>query len=421
MGESTPRRRTVPSFVAKVTKGFINFRRLLNRILGRFFKAPVPATRYPSEWIDTPEGLERVVRAVKASDVVYFDLEADSMHHYHAKICLMQILAKGRCWLVDPLAGLDIKPLHEALARKPLIGHGLDYDMRMLRQLGFRPHSIFDTMLAAQLLGRSAFGLAALIQDYFGVTIPKEGQKADWSRRPLAQDLVDYAAQDTFYLPALHQILTRELEAKGRLSWHRESCEALIRATQRLKDNDRSEAWRITGSSRMQPRQLAVLKEMWHVRERAASQRDLPSFKILPSDILLRFAESVPAEGYPEEWPRLPSRLNPQLRDDLLDAAEDALDADPETWPPPPPPPRKPPRAPHPDLLAQMRDIRDRIAAELGLDSSLIAPKAVMMAVAISGFKSPESVREAAQWMNWQESLLLEPWMKAAEKYRKRR
>lgn len=405
----------------KITSGFVNFSPLLNRILGRFFKATVPPTRYPSEWIDTPEGLARLMRAVKASDVVYFDLEADSMHHYHAKICLMQILAKGRCWLVDPLAKLDCGALRDALARKPLIGHGLDYDMRMLRQLGFKPHSIFDTMLAAQLLGRSAFGLAALIQDYFGVTIPKEGQKADWSRRPLAPDLVEYAAQDTFYLPALHGILTRELEAKGRLSWHRESCEALIRATQRLKDNDRSEAWRITGSARMRPRQLAVLKGMWHVRERVASQRDLPSFKVLPSDLLLRFAESVPEEGYPEAWPRLPSRLTPQLRDDLLDAAEDALESSPETWPPPPPPPKRPPRAPHPELLAQMREIRDRIAGDLGLDPSLIAPKAVMMAVATSGFKSREGVREAAQWMNWQENLLLDPWMKAAEKYRKKR
>jgi ribonuclease D len=283
--------------------------------------------------VDTPATLDRAIRAVKASPIVYFDLEADSMHHYHAKICLMQILAKGRCWLVDPLANLDTRTLREALAQKPLVGHGLDYDMRMLRQLDFKPVSIFDTMLAAQLLGRSAFGLAALIQDHFGVTIPKEGQKADWSRRPLSQDLVEYAAQDTFYLPALHGILTRELEAKGRLDWHRESCAALVRATQRLKDNDRTESWRITGSSRFRARQLAVLKAMWEVRERAASERDLPSFKILPADLLLRFAECVPAEGFPEELPKLPSRLNPRLREDLLEACEDALESSPQAWP----------------------------------------------------------------------------------------
>lgn len=392
---------------------------MITRIFGRLFRAPLPPTRYPYEWIDTSAGLERVIRAVEASKVVYFDLEADSMHHYHAKICLMQILAKGRCWLVDPLR-LDTAPLRAALAHKPLVGHGLDYDMRMLRRLDFRPVAIFDTMLAAQLLGRSAFGLAALIQDHFGISIPKEGQKADWSRRPLSQDLIDYAAQDTYYLPALHRLLTRELEAKGRLEWHRESCDALIHATQRVKEIDR-EAWRITGSARFRPRQLAVLKAMWEVREQEAEDRDLPSFKVLPADLLLRFAECVPDEGYPEEFPRLPSRLSPRLKEDLLEACADALGAPPESWPAPLPPPKRPPRAPHPELLNDMREIRDREAARLGLDPSLIAPKAVMMAVATSGLESPESVRAAAQWMRWQESLLLEPWMKAAQKYRRKR
>jgi ribonuclease D len=331
----------------------------------------------------------------------------------------MQILAKGTCWLVDPLE-VDTAPLLDALADKPLIGHGLDYDLRMLKRHGFRPKSIFDTMLAAQLLGRSAFGLAALIRDHFGVDIPKEGQKADWSRRPLAQDLVDYAAQDTFYLPALHQLLTRELESKGRLDWHRESCESLVRATQRAKEDNREDAWRITGSNKLRPRQLAALRAMWEVRERSASDRDLPPYKVLPSDLLLRFAECVPAEGLPEDRPRLPSRLAPQLRDRLLDAFEDALESLPEEWPTPPPPPKRAPKAPHPELVNDMREIRDGIASKLGLDPSLLAPKAVMMAAAIEGFSSAQGVREAAQWMRWQEGLLLEPWMQAATKYRRR-
>ncbi len=396
---------------------------MITRILHRIFPPSAPPTRYPVEWVDTPEALKPALRAIRASDPVYFDLEADSMHHYHSKICLMQILAKGRTWLIDPLAaGVDVKAVLDALRDKPLIGHGLDYDLRMLHQQhGFRPHSIFDTMLAAQLLGRSAFGLAALIQDYFGVTIPKEGQKADWSRRPLPQDLLDYAAQDTFFLPALRQKITRELEAKGRLDWHRESCEALIEATRRVRETDPDTEWRLTGSSRFAPRQLAALKAMWTVRDASASERDIPSFKVLPSDVLLRFAEAVPPTGDPESMPRLPSRLHPELKDRFLDAYEDALDSAPSTWPKPLPPPPRPPRAPHPQLLLEMREIRDGIAAKLELDPSLIANKATMMAVALSGFHSPESVRKAAKWMRWQEGLLLEPWMKAASKYRRKR
>jgi ribonuclease D len=376
--------------------------------------------------VDTPAALQRVTAAVRASKKVYFDLEADSMHHYYAKICLMQVLANGKCFLVDPLAkGMNVKPFLEALAVKPVIGHGIDYDLRMLfAEHGFKPREIFDTMLAAQLLGRSAFGLAALVQDRFGVTLVKEGQKADWSRRPLSADLLEYAAQDTFYLPGLHASLTQELASRGRLDWHRESCEALIRATQRVKEADPDLAWRITGSSRFSRRQLAVLKGMWEVREQQGRDRDLPSYKILPADILLRFAESVPDEGEPEDVPRLPSRLNPDFRDRLLDAFEDALDADPKDWPHLLPPPKRPPRAPHPDLLITLRDIRDGIAKKLALDPSLIAPKAVMLSTALALTRpdaTPENVRESAQWMRWQENLLLAEWTHAAEKYKRKK
>lgn len=399
---------------------------MIKRILSRFFKPAELPTRYPVEWVDTPAALQRVTAAVRASKKVYFDLEADSMHHYFAKICLMQVLANGKCYLVDPLArGMNVKPFLAALAEKPILGHGIDYDLRMLfSEHGFKPKEIFDTMLAAQLLGRSAFGLAALVQERFGVTLVKEGQKADWSRRPLSADLLEYAAQDTFFLPELVSSLSKELSARGRLEWHKETCEALIRATQRVKEADPDLAWRVTGSSRFSRRQLAVLKAMWDVRERQGRDRDLPSYKILPADILLRFAESVPDQGEPEEIPRLPSRLNPDFRDRLLDAFEDALDADPQDWPQLLPPPKRPARAPHPDLLIALRDIRDGIAKKLALDPSLIAPKAVMLSAALALTRSeatPESVREAAQWMRWQENLLYEGWAKAAEKYKRKR
>lgn len=401
-----------------------NFNSLIKRFFSRFFKpAPLP-THYPREWVSTPAALKRTVAAIKSSKKVYFDLEADSMHHYYAKICLMQILANGRCYLVDPLENLDLRPLLKALSEKPIIGHGIDYDLRMLfSEHGFKPLEIFDTMLAAQLLGRSAFGLAALVQEFFGITLVKEGQKADWSRRPLTADLVEYAAQDTFFLPELHASLTTELQGRGRLSWHKESCQSLIRATQRVKEVDPDLSWRITGSARFTQRQLAVLKAMWTVREHYSQDRDLPSYKVLPSDILLRFAESVPEEGSPLETVRLPSRLHPDFREDLLEAFEDALASAPEEWPLPLPPPKRPPRAPHPELLLEMRDHRDGIAKKLALDPSLLAPKAMMLSAALALTKNeatPETIRESAQWMGWQEGLLLAGWTKIAEKYQRK-
>ncbi len=376
--------------------------------------------KYPSEWVNDPKSLKRCVVAVEVSELVYFDLEADSMHHYYAKICLMQVLANGTCYAIDPLAGLDLKPFLAALAKKTLIAHGSDYDLRMLyQQHGFRPKAVFDTMIAAQLLGRTAFGLAALVQEFFGVTLGKEAQKADWSRRPLPEAMMEYAVHDTFFLPGLHEKLVKELEEKGRLGWHEESCEALIRATERIKEIDPDSTWRLTGSTKYHPRQLAVLKAMWEVREEAAKASDIPGYKILPSDIILRFAESVPDEGQPEQIPRLPSRLESELRENFLDAFESALASDPKKWPKPVPPSRRPVKSPHPDFLADLRTIRDKIAAELHLDPSLLAPKAVLLAVALTGLREPETAREAAGWMRWQENLLLEPWIAGTQRFRK--
>ena len=382
--------------------------------------SPTPLPKYPSEWVNDAKSLKRAVAAVDASNQVYFDLEADSMHHYYAKICLMQVLADGTCYAIDPLAGLDLKPFLASLAKKPIVAHGSDYDLRMLYQEhGFRPKEVFDTMIAAQLLGRTAFGLAALVQEFFEVTLGKEAQKADWSRRPLPENMMEYAVLDTFFLPSLHEQLTKELEAKGRLDWHRESCEALIRATERIKENDPDAAWRLTGSAKFHPRQLSVLKAMWEVREEAAKASDIPGYKVLPSDIILRFAESVPQEGQPEQIPRMPSRLEPELRANFLNAFESALASDPKKWPKPLPLARKPVKSPHPDLLADLRAIRDKIAAELHLDPSLLAPKAVLLAVALTGLRSPETIREAAGWMRWQENLLMEPWITGTQRFRK--
>jgi len=379
-------------------------------------------TKYSREWVDGAASLKRAVAAVEKTERVYFDLEADSMHHYFAKVCLMQILADGGCYIVDPLVKLDLKPLLSALAKKPLVLHGADYDLRMLyQQYGFRPKSVFDTMIAAQLLGRSAFGLAALVKEAFGITLGKEAQKADWSRRPLPADLLDYAAQDTFYLPGLHQTLEQELDAKGRLDWHRESCAALVRATERIRETDPDMAWRVSGSAKFRPRQLVALKAMWNFRENIAREQDIPGYKILPSDVLLRFAEGVPVEGLPDQIPRLPSRLGAELRNGFLQAFEEAIQSDPKSWPKPLPPPRKPVKSPHPDLLADLKKARDQVAAGLHLDPSLLAPKAVLLSVALTGVSAPESVREAAQWMHWQENLLLEPWPQAAQRYQKPR
>jgi ribonuclease D len=375
---------------------------------------PLAQPSFPIEYVDTAASLGKLIRAMTGIETVYLDLEADSMHHYYAKICLIQILVGETCYLVDPLnEDIKLDGFLSALSEKVLILHGADYDLRMLyQQHGFRPYRIFDTMLAAQLLGKPAFGLAALVHAYFGVTLKKDQQKADWSQRPLPPLMLQYGAQDTFFLPGLYQALTDELTEKQRLDWHAETCRELVKATAKSKEVDLENTWRIDGSSKLYPRQLAALQALWKYRDFIAQKTDLPSYRILPSDILLRFALAVPPEGQPEQTPSLPSRLNPDIKTGFLEAFQQALDLPEAAWPQPMRPPRKPVLSPSSAILNRLKEVRDKIAAELKMDPSLLATKSTLTAVALTGCTSRPKMIAAAKWMKWQEDLLLEAWLK---------
>ena len=364
------------------------------------------------EYIDNPTSMEVLLKELDQVHTVFLDLEADSMHHFYAKICLIQILVGDKCYLVDPLSKISLDGFLAKLTDKVLVLHGADYDLRMLYQSsGFRPHQVFDTMLAAQLLGKPGFGLAALVQSYFGITLKKDQQKADWSLRPLPPLMLQYGAQDTFFLPGLYESLTRELQEKNRLSWHDECCRELVKATAKSKEVDLENTWRIDGSSKLHPRQLAVLQTLWKYRDQAAKAQDLPSYKILPSDLLLRFSLAIPHEGAPPLLPNLPSRLNPIFKTGFLEALEVALDMLPETWPQPLRTPRRLTPSPSAPILAHLKEVRDRIANQLGLDPSLLATKSTLTNVALTGATSRAKMVSAAKWMKWQEDLLLEPWL----------
>lgn len=373
--------------------------------------------KFGIEYVDTNAALDAVLQRLDTVDIVYLDLEADSMHHYYAKICLIQVLADNHCYLVDPLSGISLDPFLRKLSTKTLVLHGADYDLRMLYQAsGFRPLKIFDTMLAAQLLGKPAFGLAALVQAYFGIALKKENQKADWSLRPLSESMLEYGAQDTFFLPGLYEELTRELNEKGRLSWHEETCAELVKATAKSKEVDLENIWRIDGASKLYPRQLAVLQRLWKYRDETARSQDLPAYKILPSDLLMRFAQSVPSDGQPQQVPNLPSRLPPPFKTGYLEAFQEALALPPEVWPQPLKFPKKPAPSPNAQLLAYLKEVRDRIAVELKLDPSLLATKSTLTSVALTHCNSRQKMSDAAKWMKWQEDLLLEPWLSGLRK-----
>ena len=263
------------------------------------------------QWITTGEALEDTLRGTGAGPVAV-DTEADSMHHYPEKVCLIQLSFRGRDYLIDPLAGIDVSAFAALMAdgERRKILHGADYDLRVLhRDFAVRVRGLFDTMVAARLTGERRFGLAALLESRLSIKLDKKYQRADWSRRPLPEPMVRYAVLDTRHLEALAGLLIADLERLGRVSWAEEEFRRL--ETVRWTDSPEGEAFRkIRGATKLSRRELAVLRELVAVRETEARKRDRPPFRILSNDTLLDLARAMPARredlretrALPDRW-----------------------------------------------------------------------------------------------------------------------
>lgn len=354
--------------------------------------------------------LQGLIASIGAAARVAVDTEADSLHSYYEKVCLIQLSIGEKHYVVDPLAGLDLGELAHALAVKPLILHGADYDLRMMRtSVNFRPGGeVFDTMIAAQLLGIEQTGLAALIERFFGVTIEKAGQKSDWSHRPLSEKQLSYAVNDTRFLEPLAERLERELSEKDRLEWHTESCRAMVQSADRDKARDPDDRWRIKGAGRLTRRQLAYLREVWSWRDEHARRANRPAFKIFGNEQifdLIAWAETHPAE--PLAGAKLPRNICGPLLTTLEEAIRRAAKMSELQWPELKR--RERGAAPSAEGLKRIEDLRARcahIAKELGIAASTLAPRAAIEAVAQSGARTLDEIIESGGLLRWQAELV---------------
>ena len=252
------------------------------------------------EIIDRLSDLEALARELVKEEVIAVDTEADSFYHYFDKTCLVQIATRKNCYLIDPLAlggPAELAPLgpvfESAKVRK--IFHAAEYDIFVLkRDCGFTFSNLFDTMVSAQLLGYPAIGLAALIEHHFGISVPKDEQRSDWSRRPLTDKQLKYAAGDVLYLLRLAQKLEKALEQAGRLSWAREEFQALTRRQWPEKEFDTHGHLRIKGARKLDARTAEILRELYLMRDARAREVDRPTFKVLGNRTLLELAETKP-------------------------------------------------------------------------------------------------------------------------------
>ena len=349
--------------------------------------------------IDSQEKLTAFLPVVKAAAWLAIDTEADSLHAYPEKVCLIQISTAAGDRLVDPLAGFDLAPFLEALAGRELIFHAADYDLRLLRKHhDFVPTEIFDTMLAARLLGEKQFGLGALVEKFLGVKLDKGPQKADWAQRPLTQRMEDYARNDTRFLKTLEEKLRAELTAKGWLAWHQESCARLIAESSVPPVIDPDDVWRIKGSTFLEKPALAVLRELWHWREREAVAASRPPFFVLSHESMVTISIAV-SEHLPFE-PMIPPRMHPRRRENLLAAIRAAQAVPPEQFPEKIRHHSQRPTEAEFRRFRELEKIRDHHAHGLQLDPTLIAPKSVL------GDLARDWDRHAPELMNWQRNLL---------------
>lgn len=344
--------------------------------------------------IADPDRLAELVGKLAGSTQIALDTEADSLHCYFEKLCLIQVSAEGGHWLVDPLAGLDLQPLFDVACSRRLVFHGADYDLRLLRRVGtFEPESLFDTMIAARLCGRAGLGLAALVEDFFGIKLSKASQKANWAIRPLSDQMVEYALNDTRYLLEIADKLEADLRRLGRWGWFEESRDRMIASTRDVKERDDQTVWRISGSSALSPRAQAVLRILWFWRDAEARAWDRPPFHVIGNEDLIRVADQV-SRGSDYSTPR----MNGRRRKSFEVVLALALQIPESEWPVFEKVRRK--RAPKDHLVRfeALKTTRDAAAAELGLDPAIIAPRGALEAIAAD----PASLA----LMNWQRKLL---------------
>jgi len=347
--------------------------------------------------IDTDDKLAGFLPGLRKAKWVALDTEADSLHAYPEKLCLIQISIEGQDELIDPLAQIDLAPVIEELARHEMIMHGADYDLRLLRKsLNFVPSSIFDTMLASRLLGIREFGLNNLVKRFLGVHLEKGPQKANWARRPLTQRMAEYALNDARYLKPLSDILRDQLMQKGRLAWHQETCARLIQDCAQIRPADPDVIWRVKGSHHLQPAALGVLRELWHWREHEAIRSNRPPFFILPPETMVQLANTAADTG--EVKSVLPKHLTQRRREGIIKAVGKGLAL------------KKPPgvirASPYRQTEAEKRRMHDlekrrnRAATELAIDPTLIVSRAMLVLLA------KDWQTHQGELMNWQRELL---------------
>jgi ribonuclease D len=369
----------------------------------------VTGAPFPIRWVDTSAGLAELVAHLGRPPKIAIDTEAASYHRYSDAVCLLQLSTPAVTAVVDVLQVPDLKILGAVLADPAVESsfHDADYDLRLLdRDHHLGVARLFDTRIAAQLLGEPGIGLAALLEKYQGVTLDKKFQRADWSRRPLEPGMLEYAATDTHHLLPLRDLMERKLRDAGRSEWAAE--EFVIATKVQWEQKPSEEAYlKVKGARLLKPRQLAVFRELYRWRDEVAKRLDRATFRVMNPETLLLLAELQPQEvgalkGIRGISPDLVDRRGAELVTAVvkgLAVAEADLPRFERTR-------RAPPDPAFDARLDRLKIVRNAAAERLGLQPGVLCPNGTLEGIARREPKRVEEFLEVEGIRRWQVQVL---------------
>ncbi len=339
------------------------------------------------------------------------DCEAAGFHRYSDRLCLVQVTTPSNTYVVDP-QGFDITDLLRAPLEDPdvqILMHGADFDLRLLdRDLGIKLAGLFDTQIAASLLGSAQLGLAALLDSRLGITVSKKYQRADWAERPLTEGMLEYAAGDTRYLQALADLLVTDLEVAERASWAEEECRALETAALAPRDpsEEKDPVLRVKGARDLTPRHVTALRQALEWRDAIARRRDRATFRVVGDPPLVEAVARFPQDAADlADIKGFPKGLAHAEGKELLRRLQTVADMPEEELKPYPRVRGRGPGRPPPeveDLADALKAVRNLRADELGLDRGTLLSNAVITAVALAAPGNPEALTSVEGIRRWQ-------------------
>lgn len=347
-------------------------------------------------WVDQQNTLRDIAQEIAQSDILAVDTESNSLYAYQEQVCLIQFSTREKDYLIDTLALEDLTVLGPIFNSDKILKvfHAAEYDLICLfRDYGFRFDYLFDTMVAARILGLQQVGYGPLLEKYFDIKMNKKFQRANWGKRPLNPEMLQYARQDSHYLIALQELLRAELQKADLWELALEDFRRLTQGIEDTTESSEEDFWKLRGARDLSPEKAAVLKALYQFREEQAASQNRPPFKVISNQALVEIAQISPK--HKEELyilRNLSERLADRYSNKIMRAINEGKQAPPEY-----PPVHKRPKNSVLKRIDALREWRKVTGVELGVGSDVILPRDVLNRIAWAAPDCANALEEQMQ------------------------